>query len=232
MAKKKKSRKELLKEPDEFLTLSARAIIAAREHARKLKLLGIAIVAMVLIYLGASTYLKYANRKGQEAYNEAYNALVGALEDKEKKAERLAKVEELLRKVIDEHGLSKARDLALSELGYVKFRSGKYDEAVSLYQSYLEEVPDDWYYRSLVSFALASCYEAKGDVKEAVEVLEPILVGPDVFLKGQAMLSLSRLYDLLNQDEMALKMLKEFSEKFPSSAYIPFVKARLLAFGP
>ncbi|MBW2029476.1 MAG: tetratricopeptide repeat protein [Deltaproteobacteria bacterium] len=232
MAKKKKSRKELLKEPDEFLTLSARAIIAAREHARKLKFLGMAVVAVVLVYLGASTYLKYANRKGQEAYNEAYNALVSTLDDKGQKAEGLARAEELLRKVIDEHGLSRARDLALPELGYVNFREGKYDEAISLYQSYLEEVPDDWYYRSLVSFALASCYEAKGDVKKAVEVLESVLVGPDVFLKGQAMLSLSRLYDLLNRDEMALKILKEFSEKFPSSAYIPFVKARLLAFSP
>ncbi|MBW1996433.1 MAG: tetratricopeptide repeat protein [Deltaproteobacteria bacterium] len=227
MAKKKVSRKELLKKPDEFLTFSARAILYARQHAGKLKLLGALIVAAILAYAGINSYIKYVDRKGQEAYNAAYNSVNRVLRGEKPNLEDLAKSEELFKKVMDEYGLSKASRLALAELAYIKFRKGEYDEAISLYSSYMEEIPEDWYYKSLAGLALGSCYEAKGDLRKAVDVLEPISAGPGSFLKGQAMLSLSRLYELMGRDGRAAKILEEFSEMFPSSPYLPFVKARL-----
>ncbi|MBW2065769.1 MAG: tetratricopeptide repeat protein [Deltaproteobacteria bacterium] len=227
MAKKKISRKELLKKPDEFLTFSARAILYARQHAGKLKLLGAVVVAAILVYAGTNTYLKYVDKKGQETYNAAYNRLIKGLQGEKPNLEELAKSEQLFRKVMDEYGLSKSSGLALAELGYIKFTKGEYDEAISLYSSYMEEISGDWYYKSLAILALGACYEAKGDVRKAVDVLEPTSAGPGSFLKGQAMLGLSRLYELMGRDDRAEKVLEEFSEMFPSSPYLPFVRARL-----
>ena len=67
MAKKKVTRKELLKESDEFLTFSSRAIVFAREHSRHFQYVGIGIVVIILLYLGINTYLNYINKKGQAA---------------------------------------------------------------------------------------------------------------------------------------------------------------------
>ena len=57
MAKKRVTRKQLLKEPDEFLTLSGRAALFVREHSRQFKYLGGAIATALLIYLGIITVM-------------------------------------------------------------------------------------------------------------------------------------------------------------------------------
>ncbi len=67
MAKKKITRKELLKETDEFMTFSDRAALFVKEHLRKFKYLGIAIGACILIYLGINTYMNHIHKKGQNA---------------------------------------------------------------------------------------------------------------------------------------------------------------------
>ena len=75
MTPTKISRKELLKKEDEFITFSSRMIILAKEHSRELKFLGMGVVCLLLIYLGINTYLRYVNKKGQDAYNIAYYAI-------------------------------------------------------------------------------------------------------------------------------------------------------------
>ena len=75
-AKTKISRKELLKRQDDFLSFSEKAIIFAREHSRFFSYIGIALVVIVVIYLGVNSYSKYINKKGQEAYNIAYYSML------------------------------------------------------------------------------------------------------------------------------------------------------------
>ena len=48
MAKKKVSRKEMLKGPDEFISLSAKTIMFAKEHTHQLTYVGIAIAAAIV----------------------------------------------------------------------------------------------------------------------------------------------------------------------------------------
>ncbi|MFC1535490.1 tetratricopeptide repeat protein, partial [Thermodesulfobacteriota bacterium] len=142
MPKTKVSRKELLKKPDEFITFSARVIIYAREHSRQVGYLGAVVVGLILIYLGINTYMNYVNKKGQNMYNMAYYTIVKNL-GVEKNQEDLKKSEELFNQVIDKYGISKAARLALPELAYVKFLQKEYDEAISKYQEFLNEVSDD-----------------------------------------------------------------------------------------
>jgi len=75
MAAKKVSRKELLKSPDEFMTFSSRAIAFFRDHSTQFSYVGVGILVLIVIYMGINTYMKYVNKKGQTAYNEAYYAL-------------------------------------------------------------------------------------------------------------------------------------------------------------
>ena len=55
MAKKKVTRKELLDPSDEFMSISARAIIFVREHSRHFYYVGIGIVVIILIVHGLLT---------------------------------------------------------------------------------------------------------------------------------------------------------------------------------
>lgn len=228
MAKKRITRKQLLKGTDEFLTLSGRATVFVRDHSRQFQYLGGAIIALFLIYLGIDAYMDYTNKKGQEAYNKGYYNLAKNLNPVKVDQEVLKKSEELFQQVIDEYSLSKVSRLAIPQLANLKFLEKKYDEAISLYQEFLNnEVSDNSPYQSLARIALAGCYEAKGELKMAMEILNRIMAGPDNFFKEQAMLSLARVYRLLNQQDKSREILKEFVEKFPSSPFLPTAKAHL-----
>ena len=226
MAAKKYNRKELLKGPDEFMTLSARALNFLSVHTRHLKIIGTVIGILVVLYLAGNTYLDYVNKKGYEAYNKAYQASVNTLKP-DVKSEDLEKAETLFAQVKDDHGLSKASRLALPQLAHIKFLEKKYDEAIALYEKFLEKVSGDKAYAPLAHMALASCYEAKGDVKAAMDLLNPVINAPDHPFKEPAMLSLARLYKLDQKPEKAKEIIKEFVETFKESPFLPVAKTYL-----
>lgn len=230
MAAKKISRKELLKGPDEFLTFSSRVILFFKDHSTQFSYVGVGIVILICAYLGFNTYMKYINKKGQTVYNEAYYALVENLDSDERKEDVKLPLE-LFEKVKDKYGMSKASQLALPELAYLKFRDKKYDEAISLYDEFLADVRDNSPYKAMTRLALAACYEEKGDLMRATEILNQIVGDPAVFFKEQAMLSLARVYRLSNQPEKSHEILEKFVEKYDTSPFLPQVKAQLQANG-
>ena len=226
MVKEKVSRKELLKSPDEFMTVSSRVILYVQEHARPFKIAGGVLAAAALVYLGVHTYLNYTNKKGQEAYDAAYYEVI---KTKEIKAddEAVKKSEDLFRKVISDHGLSKVSRLAPPQIAHLKFLEKKYDEAVRLYQDYLKEVPENSVYHSLALLALAASYESQGDFGKAVAALQQILSSSEPSFKEQATFQLARVYGLSQQPDKAKETLREFIERYKNSPFLSMAKARL-----
>jgi outer membrane protein assembly factor BamD (BamD/ComL family) len=226
MAKKKVSRKQFLKAPDEFMSLSSRVLAFVKEQSRYFEYLGMALAAIILIYVGINTYLKYINKKGQNVYNTAYSVLYKNM-NPDMNPKELKRSEELFKEVRDRYGLSKVSQLALPELAYIKFLEKKYDEAISLYQKFLNKVSQGSPYQSVARLALAACYEEKGEFQKAVETLEQIMSGPDALFKEQAMQNLARDYRLAHQEEKSKKILKEFIKKYKNSRFLPIAKAQL-----
>lgn len=225
MAKKNKSRKELLKQPDEFLTLSARGVEFVRSRTRQLKYAGIALAIVACAYGAVQIYLNRVNDKGQTAYNAGYYSLIEKLKP-ESKAADWKQAGDLFQKVVADYGLSKAARLSFPQIGFVDFRNGNYDEAVASYEKYLGELPQDSPYRPLGSLAVASCWEAKGNLKKAIEALSPAGDGQGVFSEP-ILLSLARLYREDGQKEKARGVLKDFIEGHESSPFLPMAKAQL-----
>ena len=226
MAAKKYTRKELLKGSDEFLTLSGRAFNFLTAHTQHLKIIGIVIGILVVLYLAGNAYFGYVNNKGYEAYNEAYQAAVNTLKP-DVKPEELEKAEALFSRVREDHGWAKASRLALPQLAFIKFQEKKYDEAIDLYKKFLEKASGDKAYAPLAHMALAACYEAKGDLKAAMDHLNPVINTPDHPFKEPAMLSLARLYRLDQKPEKARELMKEFVETFKESPFLPVAKTYL-----
>jgi len=223
---KKISRKELLKGTDEFLTFSGKAVNFMTTHQRELKYAGVVIAILVVAYLGITTYLRYVNKNGQNAYNTAYQTLTKEMKP-DANLDNLLKSEELFNKVTDDYGLSKVAQLALPQIAYLKFLDKKYDDAIGLYQKFLDKVAGNTEYELMTNLALAACYEAKGDLKSATEILVPIIEIPDSSFSEPAMLSLARLYRLDNKPEKAREVLNKFVEQHGDSPLLPFAKAQL-----
>ncbi len=224
--KKKITRKQLLKGTDEFLTLSNRAAIFFTDHINQFKVLGVALLIIAVAYLAVHFYLRSVNKGGQTAYNTAYYTLTQNLKA-DLSPETLEEAASLFQKVRDEYGLSKAARLALPQVAFAKFLEKKYDEAISLYRQFLDEVSGDLEYEFLARLALAACHEAKGELKEARETLNAVLEHPENPFKETAMLNMSRLYRLENMTDKSKEILRQFIEEYPASPFLPLAKALL-----
>jgi outer membrane protein assembly factor BamD (BamD/ComL family) len=226
MAKKKITRKELLKDTDEFFTFSAKIANFVTAHLRQIKYVGVALAILAVAYLGVQKYLGYANQSGQNAYNEAHYIVVEEMKP-DPNPDNLKKSKELFEKVRDEHGLSKASRLALPQIAHLEFVNANYDDAIDLYQKYLEKVSGKPRYEFLANVALATCFEAKGDLKSAIKILISLSERADNPFAESAQLNLARLYRLDNQGEKSKQILEKFVETHPESPFLDFAKAHL-----
>jgi len=226
MAKKRVTRKELLKKEDEFVSLSSRAAQYVSAHLKQIQYLTFSILIIILIVLGISLYLRHLNKKALAAYNRAYRSLVSdsspeATEDTMKRS-----VEEF-DKLIRKYGRTKMATLAIPQLAYLEYDQGNYDQAISLYQMYLKREKSDSIYRSMAHFGLAAVYEAKGDYQSAIRHLKKIVDEGHDFLREEALFSLGRVYALSGQREMSRKTFKDFIDQFTESPLLPLAKANL-----
>ena len=227
MAKKKLSRKELLKNTDEFLTLSGKVVLYFNQHMHQLRLIGIGVAVIAVVYLSIWGYMKHTNKKGQGAYNIAYNTLVQSVQSETTDKDGIKKAEVLFEEVISNYGMSKAADLALAQVGHAKFTNKQYDDAIDYYDEFRAKASGNEAYKTLTLLALAACHEAKGNMKEAVSILDGILKTSDNPFKENAMLNLERIYRLDNQPEKADEILKTFAKEYANSPFYPMVKARI-----
>ena len=227
MAKKKLSRKELLKNTDEFLTLSGKVALYLSEHLRQVRLVGIGLVVIAVAYISVWGYMKHTNKMGQAAYNVAYDTLIQSLQGEDADEDGIKKSEGLFEAVISDYGMSKAADLALAQVGHAKFRDEKYDDAIDYYEEFSSKASGNDAYETMTFLALAACHEAKGEMKKAAEILDGIMETSDNPFRENAMLNLERIYRLGNQPEKANEILKTFAKEYGNSPFFPMVKARI-----
>lgn len=223
---KKISRKELLKGPDEFMTLTERAAVWVQGHTQGLLYAGVAVAVLILGYLGVSWYLGYEDKKGQEVYNQAYQAMRKA-EASGVEPDASALPVELFEEVGEEHGLARVSDLALPQLARLRFREGEVDEAIALYRKFEAENKAKASYVTLARLAIAACYEAKEDYTAAVQELTPFEKNDDAFLREQALVRLIRLHRLSGRSNEAREMQEILSTEYPGSPFLPLTEALL-----
>ena len=226
MAKKKTTRKELLKKDDEFISLSTRFFEYVSTHGKQIQYLTVSVMIIIAIVIGISFYFKHLNKKSLAAYNLAYTNLVSD-SSSDISEDTITKSIEELDSLIKKYGWTKMATLAIPQLAYLKFGQGKYDEAISLYQTYLKKDKSASIYHLMTHFGLAAAYEAKSEHQSAIQHLKKIIDDENNFLKEEAMFSLGRLYALSGQQEMSKKTFKDFVNQFKESALVPLAKANL-----
>lgn len=124
----KVDRKKLLKEPDEFLTISDKAIRWARDNSRTLIIAVSAVVLAVACVLGIQGYLKYRTSQGADALARVFpayqKAVLGQASDQE-----LAATIGGLAKVVEKYGATPSGMQARLALAGLYYTAGQYDKA-------------------------------------------------------------------------------------------------------
>ena len=226
MAKKKRvSRKKLLKEPDEFLTLSARALQFAAENRKQLSYVLVGFVAVVLAGTLIGYFLNLSQRRAYRVFDEGLSHYMAQVS-----GQRSSQVQEMAKEkfaeAIQNHSSTRAAELSLPLYGNLHYEAGSYDKAIELYRQALEAFPGEEDMEKLIWNGLGYAYEGKGDYVAAAEWFKKIADSESGFLKADAYFNLGRMYEAMGKGQNAREAYKRLVEAFPNAVYFRIAKEK------
>jgi tetratricopeptide (TPR) repeat protein len=225
-AAKKKTRKELLKEPDEFLTLSSRALGWFAQHKKEIN---VAVLGLLAVAVLISGYVFYVNQ--QEA--KAASLLAQALE----KVERLGagkptpktvqEVSEDFRRVFNDYGSRSNGSIARLIYANLCYETGDYPQAADLYKASLSRFVDQPLVHFQILKSLGYTYEALKDPATAVMYFEQAQSAGDKSLQDDVLFHLGDLYARMGQKEKSAAAFRRILSDHPESVYANLVRKKV-----
>ena len=216
MTKKRVTRKQLLKEPDEFITFSNSMIRFGVAYKQQL-MIGVGVFcAAVLVFVG----MQYVSGRSQaKAFNLLENAIVRydqahAQNGPEKALEAVATDFEL---ILKKYGSNTGGRLARVTFAQYYYAAVQPDRAITLYDAALADFNEDPLYRAMIVSGLGYAYALKGDLPKAISNFEQVVSGPATGLKGDALFNLGLLYAQTGQKDKSIESFKRISEEYPAS---------------
>ena len=227
MAKKrKKTRKELLKEPDEFMTLSGKLIGFAVTYKTQLTYgLGI-ILALAIVFAGIRFFSIRAENKAAALlegslveYNSlrtdktpaaVYDAVSGGFQD-----------------ILQKYSGKNSGKIARLIYANICYDAGKYEQAINQYNTSLKDFEAHPMIHSQILSSLGYAYEQQKQYSAAVGYFEKISASPEQIQRGEALFHLGRLYNKLGQPGKSKEAYQKILSDHPDFIYIDIVKEQI-----
>ena len=227
MAKKrKKSRKELLKEPDEFMTISGKLIGFAVAHKNQLTYAIAVIVATALIISGFRFISIRSERKAATLLGKS----LAKYESLKNEAEPAAAYEQLapeLQLILDKYGRKKSGKIARITYANICYEAGNYEKAIALYKTSLNDFEKNPVIRNQLLSNLGYAYEQQEDYQSAVNYFEQLTSAAAGGLRADALYHLGWLYEKLGQTEKSEAAYSKIVSDHQDFIYIDLVKERM-----
>ena len=227
MAKKrKKTRKELLKEPDEFITLSGKLIGFAAQYKTQLTYgLGI-VLALVIIVSGIRFFSIRSENKASEMLDQSlteYNRLMA----ENKPEEVFAAVSGGFQNILQKYGGKENGKIARLIYANICYDTGKYPQAIDLYMQSLTDFEKHPMIHSQILNSLGYAYEQQQDYSTAVSYFEKVAAAADRTLRDEALYQMGRLYKKLGQAEKSRDAYQKILNEHPEFPFIEIVKEQV-----
>jgi tetratricopeptide (TPR) repeat protein len=219
------TRKQFLKQPDEFITIAQRMMNFVQQNTRLIYsvLMGVAGV----VVLGGIVWL-YLNGVKREARNLENNALElyhqPVLTEEDRKLgrtgfntdeERYRAALNRFQQVVDKYGWTDSAQRALIYIGDCYYGLKDYEQAKQAYEQYLAKYPDDKLMGYIVRQSLGYVSEAQDKLDEAIDYYRDALRQETAAGKFQLYLDIARCYEIKQDWKQALATYKEVTANFP-----------------
>ena len=225
MAVKKVSRKKLLKEPDEFISTTARVIQFFKTYQRRIFWSVIIVLGVAAAGAAGYTYLRWQEEKALtiqnqalQIYQEAYRASLES--PKKEKKEDYKRALDKFREALSVYRWGQAAQVSELYIGHCHFALQEYDQAQAAYTRCLEGP-----FRAMALNGMGYIFEAKGDHKLALENFQKDATdsrGNPFQL--ESMLAVARCYEAMNQKPKALEVYQKALAQSPQSTMSEFIR--------
>jgi tetratricopeptide (TPR) repeat protein len=227
MAKKrKKTRKELLKEPDEFLTISSKLIKLAIEYKTHLSYALGTILVLAVIISGIRFFSIRAENNASALLDKSltkYNSIKSEKQPDEVYGEVSADFQFILNKYKGKESAKLARLIYAN----ICYNAGKYKQAIELYKTALTDFAKYPMIHHQILSNLGYAYEQEEDYSTAVGYFEKISSAPEPIMRDEALYHLGRLYDKLGENEKSREAYNKILTDHQDFIYIDLVKERM-----
>ena len=227
MAAQKKSRKELLKKPDEFITITGKLIRLATDYQKQISYILCAIVAVGLVFMG---YRFFAQRSEAKAFSmlEKTMAQYEAGKTATSPEEAYRKVSTEFQRIVEKYKGNAAGKLARVSYANISYSAGEYQKAVELYKPALNDFKDHPLVYQLILNGLGYAYQKLGDNRTAVTYFEKVASITDSSIRDEVLFNLGLLYEKLGDRERSERAFQQILSNYPNSMYFDIVKEKLL----
>ena len=215
MAKKIKiTRKELLKEPDRFLSSSEKAGLFFTENRSAV------IISIVAVLIAGLSFFGYKNYQTSQIMR--YEALYFNMVEMAK-TEGIA-VDKLI-KIRNQIGVGSHRNRASLLLADVYFKNNAYDKAQSTFLEIKNK--SQGLNHQMAIIGLGYTHEAKGEFKNAIDLYKSVIDANTSFPLFQVYWSLVRCHIHNKDTSNALLILREMQIKFSETAELEKIDRRI-----
>ncbi|MCE5281550.1 MAG: tetratricopeptide repeat protein [Deltaproteobacteria bacterium] len=222
----KKDRKDLV-EPDKLQLLLMKVREFADKNRTKLYT-GAGILVLIFVLAGGyyfyqSNYEKKAGKFYSDIYDKTMKAAAATAD-----AEAIKGYKEL----IAQYPRSYAALLAYYRLGNLYFRRQEMDSAITCYKEFIQKAPKDSDLNILAYSGLGACYEAKKDLKNALESFQKALNASafpafESFNYG----NLARVYEAMNNPQKAVEFYQKALAKTTDPIMTLYLKRKIATLG-
>ncbi len=214
----KVSRKELLKEPDQFLSISEKAMLYFVDNRAGVLGSIAAILILISSFFGFNYYQETKALKNEALYFEMEKTANNT------KGGDSASEARLVWEKMDEGSQKNRASLFLAD---IYFRNQELDKAEKFYSEVMNNSSLGQINYQMAQIGLAYNYESNKDYKKAIEMFKSVIDANTGFPLFEIYWSLSRCYELDNDATNALLILREMQIKFSDNPQLDKVDQRI-----
>ncbi len=218
MAARKVNRKRLLKEPDEFLTFSARMIEFFRNNKKAVIGGAVAFFLVLALAVGLRAYFKQQSAAAFDLLSKIEKTYAGILVKKGPE-EALAAVEQDLKHLVEDHGGRVAGRLGDYLYGAFLLEAGRPDGAIEHYRRSLKQLEQYPGFKQIILSGLGHAWEQKQEWEKALNFFRQVREAETDLMDDMALFQMGRLYEYAGKTDESRKAFQELVEKYPQSLY-------------
>lgn len=226
MAKGAATRKQLLKEPDQFITFSGKLIAFGRSNL-KIILITTGILFSLLLALVTARQISHRNEnRASELVEKAVAKYSTVIQDTNPQT-AYDRVKTDFADIFDEYGSKNAAKIARIIYGDISYNAGDADTAIAMYTHALDDFDQSPAVKNIVLSGLAYAFVLKAEYPRAIHYFEMISTNNEKTLKSGALFNLGWLYEASGEKEKGAAMYQQLLTDFPESMYGDLVKEKV-----
>ncbi|MEN6317229.1 MAG: tetratricopeptide repeat protein [Syntrophaceae bacterium] len=199
----KKITKKDIEKPDAFQSALSRYTAYVSENKQKIYLVSGVLTLIVIIACAWYLYRMNYEKNAQKLYSTAHLATMQIVMQGSNPDQNTLK---MFSDVISQYPGSKAAMMAHFQIGNISYNLGDIDASLKAYEEFLKAAPESEDLKTLAYTGMGYCYEAKSDLKNALDSFEKAAAVKSVgSFESITYRNIARIYEEMKNMEKALE---------------------------